>query len=395
MIKYNFDNIVDRKNTNSVKYDLIKEVFGTDDLIPMWVADMDFNTPPFILNAMEKRIKHPILGYNFRPESYNNAIKYWLKTRYDWDVDSAQLTFSPGVVSGLMMAMTAFTNPGDKVIVQPPVYFPFFTTIKENKRKLVYNPLTVNNEFYSMDFDNLKDIIDNETKAIIISNPHNPVGRAWKKYELQQLVDICYTHGILIFSDEIHSDFVFSPHKHIPIASISIKAAEITITIMAPSKTFNMAGLSTSFVVIQNDKNLKRYNKELEAYHLLQGNIFGTVGAEAAYSQEGAQWVDEIVSYIDENIDYVVNFISTNIPQIELRKPEATYLLWLNMKAFNFTSKGLSDFFTNKVKLGVNKGVIFGPGGDGYVRINVATSRAIVKEAMLRLKIAIELEFGN
>jgi cystathionine beta-lyase len=391
----NFDNITDRRNTNCVKFDLTKELFGTDDIIPMWVADMDFNTPPFILKAIEKRVQHPILGYSFRPESYYEAISFWLRTRYSWDVKPSQISFSPGVVSGLMMAMTAFTNPDDKVIVQPPVYFPFFTTIKENNRELVYNPLNENNGYYSMDFDNLKSIIDNKTKAIFISNPHNPVGRAWKKEELQQLVEICYSNDIMIFSDEIHSDFVFRPNNHTPLASISREAAKITVTIMAPSKTFNMAGLSTSFVVIKNKKNLMRYNKELESYHLRQGNIFGTVATEAAYSEEGAQWVDELTEYISENIDYVYSFINANIPQIGIRKPESTYLLWLNMKAFGFKNKELSDFFTYKVKIGVNKGVIFGPGGNGYVRINVATSKAVVKEAMTRLKVAIDLEFGK
>jgi cystathionine beta-lyase len=391
----NFDNITDRRNTNCVKFDLTKELFGTDDIIPMWVADMDFNTPPFILKAIEKRVQHPILGYSFRPESYYEAISFWLRTRYSWDVKPSQISFSPGVVSGLMMAMTAFTNPDDKVIVQPPVYFPFFTTIKENNRELVYNPLNENNGYYSMDFDNLKSIIDNKTKAIFISNPHNPVGRAWKKEELQQLVEICYSNDIMIFSDEIHSDFVFRPNNHTPLASISREAAKITVTIMAPSKTFNMAGLSTSFVVIKNKKNLMRYNKELESYHLRQGNIFGTVATEAAYSEEGAQWVDELTEYISENIDYVYSFINANIPQIGIRKPESTYLLWLNMKAFGFKNKQLSDFFTYKVKIGVNKGVIFGPGGNGYVRINVATSKAVVKEAMTRLKVAIDLEFGK
>jgi cystathionine beta-lyase len=395
MNKYNFDNIIDRRNTNCVKYDLTNELFGSDNLIPMWVADMDFNTPPFILKAIEKRVQHPILGYSFRPDSYNNSISFWLNERYSWEVKSEQISFSPGVVSGLMMAMTAFTNPGDKVIVQPPVYFPFFTTIKENNRELVYNPLIEKNGYYSMDFDNLKSIIDNKTKSIFISNPHNPVGRAWKKEELQQLVEICYSNDIMIFSDEIHSDFVFKPYNHTPLASVSKEAAQITVTIMAPSKTFNMAGLSTSFVVIKNKKNLMRYNKELESYHLRQGNIFGTVATEAAYSEEGAQWVDELIEYINENIDYVCSFINANIPQIGIRKPESTYLLWLNMKAFGFKNKELSDFFTYKVKIGVNKGVIFGPGGNGYIRINVATSKAVVKEAMTRLKKAIDLEFGK
>lgn len=390
MSKYNFDNIIDRKNTNCVKYDLTKKIFGTDDLIPMWVADMDYNTPPFIMDAIEKRIKHPILGYSFRPRSYNNAIKYWVKTRYQWDIEASQISFSPGVVPALMMAMTAFTKVGDKVIVQPPVYFPFFSTIIENNRQLVYNPLQEKDNHYTMDFDNLKSIIDSKTKAIFISNPHNPVGRAWKRDELEQLVDICYSNDIKIFSDEIHSDFIVKPNKHIPIASISEKAAEITVTIMAPSKTFNMAGLSTSFVIIKNTEMLKRYNKELEAYHLRQGNIFGTVAAEAAYSQEGALWVDEMMDYVTANFDYVLSFIKNKIPRIKIEKPEATYLLWINMKDFGMSNQELADFFTYKVRVGINNGNVFGPGGDGFIRLNIATSKEIVVEAMERLKNAID-----
>lgn len=390
MSKYNFDNIIDRKNTSCVKYDLTKKIFGTDDLIPMWVADMDYNTPPFIMDAIEKRIKHPILGYSFRPRSYNNAIKYWVKTRYQWDIEASQISFSPGVVPALMMAMTAFTKVGDKVIVQPPVYFPFFSTIIENNRQLVYNPLQEKDNHYTMDFDNLKSIIDSKTKAIFISNPHNPVGRAWKRDELEQLVDICYSNDIKIFSDEIHSDFIVKPNKHIPIASISEKAAEITVTIMAPSKTFNMAGLSTSFVIIKNTEMLKRYNKELEAYHLRQGNIFGTVAAEAAYSQEGALWVDEMMDYVTANFDYVLSFIKNKIPRIKIEKPEATYLLWINMKDFGMSNQELADFFTYKVRVGINNGNVFGPGGDGFIRLNIATSKEIVVEAMERLKNAID-----
>jgi len=389
MNKYNFNNIIDRNNTNSVKYDLTKVIFGTDDLIPMWVADMDYNTPPFIMGAIENRIKHPILGYSFRPDSYNNAIKYWLKTRYQWNIKASQISFSPGVVPGLMMAMTAFTGVGEKVIVQPPVYFPFFTTISENNRELVFNPLQEKDNFYTMDFDNLKSMIDSKTKAIFICNPHNPVGRSWKREELEQLVEICYSNDIKIFSDEIHSDFIVKPNKHIPLASISEKAAKITVTIMAPSKTFNMAGLSTSFVVIQNEEMLKKYNKELESYHLRQGNIFGTVAAEAAYSEDGALWVDEMMDYITENINYVESFIINKIPRIKLEKPEATYLLWLNMKDFGMSNQELADFFTYKVRVGINNGNIFGPGGDGYIRLNVATSKEIVEEAMERLEKAI------
>ncbi len=390
MVIYNFDKIVDRKGSNCVKHDLNKVIFGEEDLLPMWVADMDFNTPPFIMDAISKRISHPVMGYSFKPDSYNIAIQTWLKSRLNWDVETFEISFSPGVVPGLLIALTAFTNPGDKVIVQSPVYFPFFTTIEENGRELINNPLVEKDNYYTMDFEHLKSIIDDNTKAIFICNPHNPVGRVWTKDELNELVEICYSKNIKIFSDEIHSDIIIKPNKHIPLASLSDKAAEITITFMAPSKTFNVAGLSTSFVVIQNEELFKRYDKELKAYHLYIGNIMGNVATEAAYSPEGAVWVDEMIDYISANINYVDNFIKENIPQVKMQIPEATYLLWLDMRSLNMSNDELSDFCVKKAKLGLNQGHIFGAGGNGYMRINVATSKEIVIEAMNRLKTAID-----
>jgi len=386
MSKYNFNKITNRKDSNSVKYDLLKPLFGKEDLIPMWVADMDFDTPPFILDAIKERMQHPILGYSYRPKSHNDSIIYWLKERHNWVIEDSQISFSPGVVPGMLMAMMAFTNPNDKVIVQTPVYFPFFTTIEENNREMLKNPLKEVDGYYTMDFEHLESIIDDKTKAIFISNPHNPVGRAWKKEELEQLVDICYANNVMILSDEIHSDIIIKPNKHIPIASISEKAAEITITIMAPSKTFNIAGLSTSFVVIQNKDLLKKYNHQLDAFHLLQGNIFGNIASEAAFSHQGAVWVDEMVDYVSGNIDYVCDFIQNNIPRIKVLKPEATYLLWMDMREFGMNNIELKDFFVNKVGIAVNQGDIFGVEGEGYVRLNIATSRDVVVEAMVRLK---------
>lgn len=389
MNNYSFDNITDRRGTNSVKYDLLKQRYGRDDLIPMWVADMDFDTPPFIFEAIAKRAQHPILGYTFRDESYNITIVDWLKNRHQWDIEPTQISFTPGVVPGLLMAMEAVSEIGDEIIVQTPVYFPFFTTIKQNGRIMLNNNLKEIDGNYTMDFDNLKSIITPKTKAIIISNPHNPVGRVWSKEELGELVDICYDNGIKIISDEIHSDIVFSPNKHLPISSISEKAAEISFVFMAPSKTFNIAGLSTSFVVIQNTKLYKKYEKKLDAFHLWQGNIFGNVATQAAYSKKGAEWLDEMLDYVEGNINYVIDFINERIPKIFVHKPEATYLLWFDMKEYGMTHKELTDFFINDVGIAINQGRIFGSGGDGYIRMNAATSKAVVENAMLKLEVAI------
>lgn len=388
-MNHNFDKIIQRENTNSVKYDLRKVIFGTEDIIPMWVADMDLETPPFVRKAVQERAEHQVYGYGFKPDSYNTAIIQWLEQYHQWNIKAKEITFSPGVVPGLALSVLAFTQPGDKIIVQPPVYFPFFTTIKDNGRQIVNNELIHNNGHYTMDFEDLKSQIDARTSMIIICNPHNPVGRAWKREELDELVDICEKNDILILSDEIHSDLVFAPHKHIPLASISEKAKARTITFMAPSKTFNMAGLSSSFAVIQNPKLLKVYNAFLDAYHLFLGNIFGSVGTEAAYTH-GHEWMGEMKTYIESNIDYVIDFIHEHLPQISCFKPEATYLLWFDCSRMNLNEEDLKQFFIKQAGLGLNQGNIFGKGGDGFMRMNVACRRDTVEKAMQQLKAAFE-----
>ncbi|OYT11591.1 MAG: cystathionine beta-lyase [Bacteroidetes bacterium 4572_112] len=390
MSKYSFDKTTNRKGTNSVKYDLLEKLYGKENLIPMWVADMDFDTPSFIFEAIAKRAQHPILGYTFRDESYNLNIVEWLQKRHQWKIEPTQISFTPGVVPGLLMAMEAVSNIGDEIIVQTPVYFPFFTTIKKNGRIMLNNDLKKVNGNYRMDFDNLKSIITPKTKAIIISNPHNPVGRVWTLQELNELVDICYDNDIKIISDEIHSDIVFAPNKHIPISSVSDKAAEISMVFMAPSKTFNIAGLSTSFVVIENKALFVKYEQRLDALHLWQGNIFGNVATQAAYSAQGTEWLGEMLTYLEENIDYAIGYINDRIPQISVHKPEATYLLWFDMKEYGMSHKELTDFFINDVGIAINQGRIFGSGGDGYVRLNVATSREIVMQALNQLEKAIK-----
>ena len=386
---YNFDNKIERINTNSVKYDLRRKVFGTEDVIPMWVADMDLETPKFIREAVKERAGHKIYGYSYRPESYYKSIVDWLGNQHNWKVHAKEISFSPGVVPGLVLSVLAFTQPGDKIIVQPPVYFPFFTSIKDNGRQIVNNQLINNKGYYKMDFENLKSQIDSRTSMIIISNPHNPVGRAWQREELEELITICEKNNILIVSDEIHSDLVFAPHKHIPIASISAKAKEITITFMAPSKTFNMAGLSSSFAIIQNRKLKKIYNSYLDAYHLYLGNIFGNVATESAYNN-GTNWVKEMKIYIKQNIDYVHTFIENNLPQIKFKKPEATYLLWLDFSSLNLGDKELNSFLIKQASLGLNQGSVFGMGGSGFMRMNIACPRETVVQAMHQLQTALD-----
>jgi len=386
---YNFDKIINRENSHSVKYDLRGEHFGKTDVIPMWVADMDFETPHFIRDAIKQRAEHPIYGYSIKPNSYYHSIKNWLQTEHQWEVNKNDICFSPGVVPGIALAITAFTEPEDQIMVQPPVYFPFFISVEENNRKLIHNQLIEENNNYNIDFKDLEvKLSDPKTKMLIISNPHNPVGRVWEKDELNKMVDLCHKHQVLILSDEIHSDLILHGHQHHVLANLSEKAKDISITFMAPSKTFNMAGLSTSFLVIQNQALNKQYVKTIEGYHLNIGNVFGNVALEAAYTH-GKAWLNELISYLEQNIETVDVFLKEHLPQITFNKPQATYLLWLNCKELGWSDDELSEFFIQEASLGLNKGSIFGLGGSGYMRMNIACPLSTLTQALKQLERAI------
>jgi len=388
-MKYDFDKIIDRVNTDSVKYDLRKKVFGTNNLIPMWVADMDFETPDFITNAINERTKHKLLGYSYKSSIYYKSIVNWLELQHNWLVHPKHISFSPGVVPGLVLSIMAFTQPGDKIIVQSPVYFPFYTSIKENGRQIINNSLVNNAGHYTMDLKLLKSQIDNRTSMIIISNPHNPVGRAWSKEELSDLLDICVKNNVLILSDEIHSDLVFEPNKHVPMASISDQAKNHVITFMAASKTFNIAGLNSSFVIIANPKLRAVYNSYLDSYHLYLGNIFGSVATESAYAN-GADWLLQLKKYIAGNIRFAMDYFQKNIPQIQIKEPEATYLLWLDFKFLKMSDKDLNKFLINDAKLGLNQGSVFGVEGAGFMRMNIACPRSVLEKALRQLEKAVD-----
>ncbi len=388
---YDFDKIVDRTNTNSLKYDLREFFFKDKDVIPLWVADMDFETPIFIREAIQKRAEHPIYGYSIKPDSYFHSITNWLKKRFSWDVIKEDVLFSPGVVPGFTLAIMAYTQPGDKIVTQPPVYFPFFQSVEDNGRELLYNQLIEKDNYYTIDFEDLETkLSDPKTKILLISSPHNPVGRVWNKEELEQMVTLCKKHDVLMLTDEIHSDLVFKGHQHLPTASISEDAKDLCITFMAPSKTFNMAGLSTSFLVIQNEELKKKYEDVLQAYHLGLGNVFGNEALEAAYTH-GEEWLEKLNEYLTSNTNYVFDFLENNIPEINFLKPEATYLLWLNCKQLGLKEKELQKFFIKEAGLGLNNGSIFGPGGNGYMRMNIACPLSTVKTALDQLLKAIEL----
>ena len=387
-MKYNFDEIIDRKGSNSIKYDLCDKIFGTSDLIPMWVADMDFKTPDFIIKALEQRLKHPVLGYSLRPDSYYKSIINWNKKKHNWNIKQEWISFSPGVVPGFNMAILALSKPGDKIIIQPPVYFPFFTAINNNNRIEVDNTLVLKNNYYDIDFDDLEEKMK-DAKIFLLSNPHNPGGRVWTRAELKRIGEMCIKNDVIILSDEIHSDLIMKNHKHIPMASISEEIAERTICFMAPSKTFNIAGLSTSYLVISNEVLRKKYEQVVENLHVNFGNIFGTSALEVAYNF-GEDWLKQLIDYVQANIDFAADYLKKNIPEIKLVRPEATYLLWLDCRDLNMSNEELKDFMINKAKLGLNDGPTFGPGGEGFQRMNVACPRSTLAIALDRIKNAVE-----
>ena len=374
-MRWNFDEPARREGTNCIKYDLRKETFGAADIIPMWVADMDFNAPDFIVNAISVRLEHEIFGYSFRPPEYFSSIIDWSENRHRWSIEKDWICFSPGIVPALNFCTLAFTHPGDSIIVQPPVYFPFFSAVEAHGRKLVHNPLKESGGNWEMDFDNLRNCIEEKTKMIFLSNPQNPLGRVWFPDELTELVDICLKNNILIVSDEIHCDLVLPGFKHTPVAKLSDKAAEITITCLAPSKTFNLAGLSTSSVIISNQVLRKSFNSVIDKLHIGNGNIFGSVASVAAYTF-GADWLDELLMYLNGNVEYVMNFCRERIPEIIPLRTEATYMIWLDCRSFGMTGKELQNFFVSKAGVGMNEGSTFGPGGEGYMRMNLACPRS-------------------
>jgi cystathionine beta-lyase len=385
---WNFDIAVNREGTDCIKYDLREETFGVKDVIPMWVADMDFNTPDFIVESLHKRLEHEIFGYTFRSPEYYKSIIDWIKLRHNWSIEKEWISFSPGIVPALNFCTLAFTRARDNIIVQPPVYFPFFSAAESHGRTLIYNRLTESDGKWTMDFDSLAASIDSKTKMIFISNPHNPVGRAWTPEELKALADICLKNNILMVSDEIHCDLVLPGFTHTPLASLSEDIAQNTITLIAPSKTFNLAGLSTSSVIISNQALRKTFTRIVDNLHIGGGNIFGTTASVSAYTN-GHQWLEAMLDYVDHNIEFVKDYCREMIPEIIPVPPEATYMIWLDCRRFGMTGKELQNFFVKKAGVGMNEGSSFGPGGDGFMRMNLGTTHQTVMMAMEQIEKAV------
>lgn len=383
-MKYNFDEVIDRTGTAAVKIDGMNEVWGRTDLLPLWVADMDFATPPFILEAIRRRCEHPILGYTEKPESYYQAIVGWVKRRYGMEVSKEQLNYVPGIVPGLGMALNCFTVPGDKVMIMPPVYHPFAWLVQRNGRRLVECPLKLENGTYRMDLDLFRRSIKG-VRVLILCNPHNPGGVVWTREELEALADVCAEDNVIVFSDEIHADLTLPPHRHVPFAMISEHARNNSVTFMAPSKAFNIPGMAASHTIIYNEGLHKRFEAYLDAGELDMGHVLAYPAVEAAYTQ-GDEWLEQCLAYVQGNIAYVEAYLRENLPAIQAMRPQASYLVWLDCRELGLSQEALVDFFVSGARLALNDGAMFGKEGEGFMRMNVGCPRSILEQALKQLK---------
>lgn len=389
MKRYDFDKVIERRGSGAVKTDALKKVYGNEELIPLWVADMDFETPDFITDALRERLEHPIFGYTVIPEDYWPTVRKWIKDHHGWNTKCEWMTFIPGIVKGIGMAINALLEKDDKVIIQPPVYHPFRLIPQKNGREVIFNPLRERPDgTYEMDFDNLEAVCDEKCRMLILSNPHNPAGIVWPRESLERLEDFCHSRGITVISDEIHCDMTLFGNKHIPFASVSPQAAACSITFGAPSKTFNIAGIVSSYAIVPDKDLRERFFGWLEASELSAPHLFAPIATAAAF-RYGESWRKQMLEYVEDNIRYIEEFCKDNIPQIKPLRPQASFLVWLDCRGLGLPHDELNDLFVNKAGLALNDGEMFNPGGEGFMRLNVGTSRTILKKAMSQLLAAL------
>lgn len=389
MKQYNFDEVIERRGTNCVKFDLLEERFGKADLVPLWVADMDFRTPDFIVEAIKKRCEHEVFGYTYASDEYYESIINWVHYKHNWKVQKEWICYIPGIVKGIAFALHCFTRPGDKVVIQPPVYHPFRIVPESMGHEVVYNPLKLVEGQYEMDFEHLESVLDEGCKVLILCNPHNPGGIVWKKETLIRLADICAAHDVLVISDEIHAEMAYPQYKHHPFATVSNTAAACSLTFMAPSKTFNIAGIVTSYAIVPDEKIRRQFYSFLEAGEFGDGTIFAYTATTAAYTY-GAEWLQQMRMYIMENVRFVDDFIKTNLPKIKVYPPQASFLVWLDCRDLHLGQEELVHLFQDEAGLALNDGSIFGPGGEGHMRLNIGCPRSVLEKAMNALKKAID-----
>lgn len=379
---YDFDKLIERSGTNAYKLDLRQRYFGTDDVIPLWVADMDFAAPEAVQQAIQERAKHEIYGYTIRKEEFTGAIVDWCQYKHNWVIKNDWIEYSPGVVPALVFSVLAFSEIGDGVIINTPVYPPFYSVVADNKRKILANGLVNVDGKYEIDFELLeKQASLSDTKIFILCSPHNPVGRVWTKEELLRVHEICSKHNVLVLADEIHADLTLFGHEHTPFASLNEDAAMNCISFMAPSKTFNIAGFSTSYVITANPKLLKAYRDTQNRLQLHMGHLFSGVALCSAYNH-GRDWLEALKAYLERNILFVEDFLKEKLPEISFYRPEATYLIWMSFKAWNKSQKEIKDFLVKEAKVGLNDGVSFGKDGEGFMRMNIASPRSVLEQAL-------------
>ena len=384
----NFDEIIDRRNTSCLKYDFAAERGYPADILPFWVADMDFRAPAPVIAAIKERADHGIFGYTQVKDDYFAVLENWFRTRHNWAIERRDLIVTPGVVFAVAAAIRAFTNPNDSVLIQPPVYYPFANMIRQNDRTLIDNPLHLRNGHYEIDFEDFaQKIIDHNVKLFILCSPHNPVGRVWQRAELEQIAAICLQHNVIVVADEIHEEFVRPGFRHIPFASLSEAAAAITITCTSPSKTFNLAGLQISNIFIRSADLRHRFKEELSRTGFDEPNTLGLVGAKAAY-EHGAAWHRELLAYLEENIARTKAFLAAHLPKVTLIEPEGTYLLWLDFSAYGLSDKELNEKIIRDAHLWLDDGPIFGAGGSGFQRINIACPWKTLEQGLKNLAAA-------
>ncbi|WP_026676281.1 MalY/PatB family protein [Fictibacillus gelatini] len=389
-MKYDFDTAIDRMKTASVKWDDAENLFGEKDILPMWVADMDFKAPAPVIEALKDRAEHGIFGYTMRPESYYDAVAGWMERRHSWTIEKEWICHSPGVVPALSFIVEAFTQPDDKIVIQTPVYYPFTKVVEQNGRKLVHNPLKFEDGRYVMDYEDLKiKVSDPDVKMLILCSPHNPVGRVWTKEELIELGQICIENNVLVVADEIHFDLVYKAYQHTPFASISEEFANHSIICTAPSKTFNLAGLQISNIIIPNKKLRLTFSKTVENHFIGLSNTFGVTATEAAY-RHGDEWLDQLMDYLQKNLEFMTEYIESHMSEIKVIKPEGTYLVWLDCRALGMGAKELERFMQKEAKVAFDEGYIFGKEGEGFTRVNIACPRSLLEEALKRIEKAIK-----
>ncbi len=382
---YNFDTPISRRHTDSLKYDFAKRRHMPENLLPLWVADMDFQTAPPVIDALVQKAEHGIFGYSETDASYNTVLTGWFKRQYEWDIDPKWLVKTPGIVFAITQAIQAFTKIGDSILIQEPVYYPFRESIELNHRNVVVNPLVYKDGTYQIDFDDFEEkIIREKVKLFILCSPHNPVGRVWREDELRRLGDICLQHHVLIVADEIHADFTYPGHKHLVFANLDERYLDCTITCTSPSKTFNLAGLQLSNIFIKNPKLRKAFKHQIEINGYSQLPITGIVSCQAAYAH-GDDWLTELRSYLKDNLDYIRERLSSDLPSLHIVEPEGTYLLWLDFSGYGLDDASIHDRMIHKAKLWLDGGTIFGENGSGFQRVNIACPRATIEEALNRL----------